>query len=134
MALFKTASGSLTRRRISADISSKHCKKAIISRTAPKVNAGVIFKCHIARQSTDQGSLESENFEDPFDTNIPLHGSHGSAFKNKRLPWLSQLKRFPISALKSNAVCVCILHFSEILLGYFFFSLELRKSARNITL
>ena len=108
VALFKTESGSLTRRRISADISSKHCKTAITSRTTSKVNAGAIFKCHIARQSTDQGRVESENFEDPFDTNIPLYGSPGSTFKNKRLPWLSQLKRFPISGLKSNAVCVCM--------------------------
>ena len=80
MALFKTALGSLDSRQIYADISSRQCKTVIPPEGLSKLTAGFVFRCYIARQSTDQGSLKSDNFVDPSDSNIQFCGSHVNTF------------------------------------------------------
>ena len=68
MALLMTASGSLFRKQILVDISSK----------LSEATAGVFFRCHVARQNN--GYVSVSYFEVQCDSNIQLPRSHENAF------------------------------------------------------
>ena len=100
MALFKTASVSLARRQILADIFSEYCKTA---NTSGKALLGYcwyrLIVLSIILLEKALASVKSEDFVVPDDTNVQWYGSHGNSFQNMRLPWLSQPKRFPAPEL-----------------------------------
>ena len=85
MALCKTASGSLASRFTLLSISSKSiAKQRIPPEQLSKATAGVKFRCHIARHSIGQISVELDDFSLLCNTNDQLHGSCGNTFENLR--------------------------------------------------
>ena len=89
--LFKTASGSLTRRQILADFLQSIAKQQILPLRPSKVTTGVVFSCLIARLAklvTNWNILLSHA--------TPMYGSRGTQFLNIRLSRLSLPNRFPI--------------------------------------
>ena len=97
MALFKNAFGSLAHTLIVVDI--YITKQRIHPEQLSKVTVGVVFTCHVTRQSIGQVSAKSDDYMAPSFTTVQSGGSHGNEYLNMRLSWLSQPKRSPTPGL-----------------------------------
>ena len=92
VALFKTASDSLARRRILADFHQSIAKQ----QTPPKRPSKCSHWCRLQLSYSPIGQV-SVGLKDvvvPCDTNAQLHESYGNPFLNMRVSWLSQPIRF----------------------------------------